>query len=106
LTRIVTGQLDSHVDVGHRIVQDYPEVMGEFLRTGRGKLVTLFPYDIAAAAFILLKAGGAVTDAYGLPLDDLSLLTDKSLDGQCSVVAASNRKLHDNIMERLDWKGA
>ena len=25
LTRIITGQLDSHVDVGHRIVQDHPQ---------------------------------------------------------------------------------
>ena len=67
LTRIITGQLDSHVDVGHRILCEHPEFLDEFLRVGRGKIVTLFPYDIAAAAFILIKAGGTVTDAYGQP---------------------------------------
>jgi len=101
LTRIVSGQLDAHVDVGHRIVQDNPDLINDFLKVGRGKLVTLFSYDIAAAAFILIKAGGIVTDAYGGSLDDLSLITDKSLSGQCSIVAASNPELHKNIMNKL-----
>jgi len=104
LTRIVTGQLDAHVDIGHRIAQDHPELRGEFLKVGRGKLVTLFPYDIAAAAFILIKAGGRATDAYGESLNKLSLLTDKSLQGQCSIVAASNPELHKNIMNQLRWE--
>ena len=103
LTRIITGQLDSHVDVGHRIVKDNPELMNEFLKVGRGKLVTLFPYDIAAAAFILIKAGGIVTDAYGNSLNQLSLTTDKSLKEQCSIIAASNLDLHTKIMGQLKW---
>lgn len=104
LTRIITGQLDAHVDVGHRILQDHPELTGEFLKVGRGKLVTLFPYDIAAAAFILIKAGGVATDAYGQPLDKLSLITDKSLEGQCSIIAASTPSLHTKIFNKLDWQ--
>jgi|SRR3989339_347455 len=103
LTRIITGQLDSHVDVGHRIVQDNSELMHEFLKVGGGKLVTLFPYDIAAAAFILIKHGGVATDAYGNSLNNLSLTTDKSLREQCSIIAASNKELHKNIMEQLKW---
>ncbi|MFA6460786.1 MAG: inositol monophosphatase family protein [Candidatus Woesearchaeota archaeon] len=103
LTRIVTGQLDAHVDVGHRILQDYPETEKDFLKVGRGKFVTLFPYDIAAAAFILKKAGGVVTDAYGNSLANLSLKTDKSISGQCSIIAASNPELHTNIMNKLNW---
>jgi len=103
LTRIITGQLDAHVDVGHRIVKDNPELAGEFLKVGRGKLVTLFPYDIAAAAFILERAGGIVTDAYGKPLNELKLITDKGINGQCSIIAASNNGLHEEIMSQLNW---
>jgi len=103
LTRIITGQLDAHVDVGHRIVKDYPEVLEQFKKVGRGKVVTLYPYDIAAAAFILIKAGGIVTDAYGNSLDNLPLLTDKSVEEQCSIIAASNPNLHKRIMRELTW---
>jgi myo-inositol-1(or 4)-monophosphatase len=104
LTRIVTGQLDAHVDIGHRVLRDRPELEPEFLATGRGALVTLFPYDIAAAAFIAAKAGAVVTSAYGEPLDDLALLTDKSLDGQCSIIAAANPELHRDIIASLRWR--
>jgi len=103
LTRIITGQLDSHVDIGHRIIQDYPKLIKEFEKVGRGKIVTLFPYDIAAAAFILIKSGGVATDAYGRSLDNLPLITDKSIKGQCSLIAASNKKLHKKIMNQLKW---
>lgn len=103
LTRIITGQLDSHVDVGHRILQDNPELTEEFLKVGRGKIVTLFPYDIAAAAFILAKAGGIVTDAYGRPLSNMPLITDKSMNQQCSLIAASNPHLHEKIRSNLKW---
>jgi len=105
LTRIVSGQLDAHVDVGHRIAQDDASLIKDFLRVGRGKLVTLFSYDIAAAAFILLKAGGVVTDAYGKSLENLALITDKSLKGQCSIIAASNKTLHKNIINKLIFGG-
>lgn len=104
LTRLVTGQLDSHVDIGHRLLRQRPELLPEFLQTGKGKIVTLFSYDIAAAAFIAAKAGAVVTDAYGQPLDELPLLTDKSLDGQCSLIAAANRELHHNILQNLRWR--
>jgi myo-inositol-1(or 4)-monophosphatase len=103
LTRIVTGQLDAHVDIGHRILKDRPDLAPEFLRVGQGKLVTLFPYDIAPGAFLAEKAGAVVTDAYGRPLDDLHLLTDKSIDGQCSIIAAANAELHGRIMKGLGW---
>jgi myo-inositol-1(or 4)-monophosphatase len=103
LTRIAAGQLDAHVDVGHRILRDRPELLPEFLSVGRGQAVTLFPYDIAAAAFIAARAGAVVTDAYGMPLDELCLVTDKGLDGQCSLVAAANPVLHNDIMRSLRW---
>lgn len=103
ITRIITGQLDAHVDVGHRIVKDHPNLINEFMKVGRGKIVTLFPYDIAAAAFILIKSGGIVTDAYGKPLDDLILITNKSLEEQCSIIATSSKNLHHEIINKLKW---
>jgi myo-inositol-1(or 4)-monophosphatase len=106
LTRIVTGQLDAHVDVGHRILRDRPELLSEFVAVGRGQVVTLFPYDIAAAAFIATQAGAVVTDAYGRSLGGLGLVTDKGLAGQCSVVAAATPGLHAAILGSLRWAGA
>jgi myo-inositol-1(or 4)-monophosphatase len=103
LTRILTGQLDAHVDVGHRILKDNPALKDEFIKVGRGKIATLFPYDIAAAAFILSRAGGEVTDAYGQPLDELNLITNKSVSEQCSIIAAANKTLHENIINKLTW---
>ena len=104
LTRIITGQLDSHVDIGQRILKDHPELTKEFLRVGRGKIVTLFPYDIAAAAFILVRAGGIVTDAYGRSLKGMLLTTDKSINEQCSIIASSSERLHQEITDELKWE--
>lgn len=106
LTRLVTGQLDAHVDVGHRILRDLSGSEAEFRRVGRGKVVTLFPYDIAAAAVIADRAGAVVTDAYGRRLDGLALLTDKGVDGQCSLVAAATSTLHGRLIRALRWPGA
>jgi len=106
LTRIITGQLDSHVDIGQRILKDNPFLLNDFLRVGRGKVVTLFPYDIAAAAFILIKAGGAVTDAYGENLNKMLLTTDKSINQQCSIIASFNEDLHKKIRNELNWKNS
>ncbi len=103
LTRIITGQLDAHVDVGHKILQENPGLKDEFLKVGRGRIVTLFPYDIAAAAFILIKAGGVATDAYGNSLDYLPLITNKSINEQCSIIAASNLDLYEKIRSQLKW---
>lgn len=104
LTRIVTGQLDAHVDISHRILRERPELFAEFAAVGCGKIVTLFPYDIAAAATIARKAGATVTDAYGEPLDPVALVTDKSERSQCSIVCASTAELHRKIMGNLRWQ--
>lgn len=103
LTRIITGQLDAHVDIGHGILRRRPDTLPEFLHTGRGKVVTLFSYDIAGAAYLLQRAGGVITDAFGEPLDALPLLTDKGVEGQCSLIAAANPTLHQEILSRLRW---
>jgi myo-inositol-1(or 4)-monophosphatase len=101
LTRLVTGQLDAHVDVGHRLLMDDPSLHGRFAAVGGGAISCLFPYDIAAAAFIAEAAGCRVTDAYGESLARLGLVTDKSKANQCSVVAAANPALHRALFDSL-----
>jgi myo-inositol-1(or 4)-monophosphatase len=61
MTRIVTGQLDAYVDVGHYMVDRLPELEGRFRAAGDGAVCTNFPYDVAAAALIVEEAGGVVT---------------------------------------------
>ena len=101
LTRIITGQLDAHIDIGHRLLNDDPSLLPQFEKVGGGCPTCLFPYDIAAAAFIAEKAGAVITDAYGKTLQALPLLTDKSMGGQLSLVAAANKNLHQNILKNI-----
>ena len=58
ITRIVTGQLDAYVDVGRRVLDEFPETEAAFLAVGDGNVCTNFPYDVAAATLILEEAGG------------------------------------------------
>ncbi len=103
LTRIITGQLDAHVDIGHGILRKYPDLAAEFRQVGCGKVVTLYSYDIVGAAYLLKRCGGVVSDAFGAPLDNMPLLTDKSVEQQCSLIAASNETLHQSILSQLRW---
>ncbi|HIE52289.1 MAG TPA: hypothetical protein EYP85_11070 [Armatimonadetes bacterium] len=98
LTRVVTGQLDAFLDVGHRIYQEIPASRPDFLRAGQGHLIALFPYDLAAAVLIAQEAGAVVTDAYGQPFTDV-LLTDVSLANARSCIAAANAELHQRLLE-------
>ena len=70
MTRIVTGQLDAYVDVGRRVVDEFPATEAAFRAAGEGAVCTNFPYDVAAAALIVQEAGGVVTEADGRSLDD------------------------------------
>ncbi|MGL5810346.1 MAG: inositol monophosphatase family protein, partial [Nocardioides sp.] len=74
ISRIVTGQLDAYVDIGNRILKDHPSTEAEFLSAGRGNILHLFPYDIAASVLLAHRAGLAITDAYGNPLGETRLL--------------------------------
>ena len=103
ITRLITGQLDCHVDIGHRLLTDQPWMLAEFLHVGRGKVACLFPYDVAAAVFIAEKAGATITDAYGQRLHDLLLVTEKRIDQQFSLVAASTSVLHRLVLDSLIW---
>lgn len=102
ISRIITGQLDAYVDIGNRLLKDKPERLGEFERVGNGKVLHLFPYDIAAAVFLAEKSGVVISDGYGKSLED-TLLVDLSIENQQSCIAASNVTLHEAILKNIKW---
>ena len=101
MTRVVTGQLDSYVEPGPRMVSDVPGMRAEFERVGGGAVLNNSPYDLAASALVCEAAGAVVTDAYGAPLDDRPLL-GSGAEFQMSVICTANRTLHDRILHEVD----
>lgn len=102
ISRIITGQLDAYVDIGNRILRDHPETRTDFEQAGRGNILHLFPYDIAAAVPIARAAGIVITDAYGNNFDDMSL-TDISAENQRSCIATSTPELHEHLLTAIHW---
>ncbi|MFF9582865.1 inositol monophosphatase family protein [Streptomyces achromogenes] len=102
LAKLITGQLDAYVDIGNRLLRDDPALLDEFRRAGNGRVLHLFPYDIAAAVFLAEKAGITVTDAYGKSLGD-TVLTDLGVANQRSCVAASTPRLHRALLDAIAW---
>jgi myo-inositol-1(or 4)-monophosphatase len=101
MTRIVTGQLDVYVEPGPLIVSEVPGMEEEFRRIGGGELLNNSPYDLAASVLILEEAGAIVTDAAGGSLAGRKLLGSGG-DYQMSVVASSNRAIHDKVLEEIE----
>lgn len=101
MTRVATGQLDSYLDVGKRMIEDVPPVEEAFRRVGGGMVLNNSPYDIAAAKLIVEEAGCVVTDAAGRTLDHHRLL-GSTHDFQLSCVVSSNWTLHDRVLEKID----
>jgi myo-inositol-1(or 4)-monophosphatase len=101
MTRLVTGQLDVYVEPGPLIVAEVPGMEEEFRRIGGGELLNNSPYDLAASVLILEEAGAIVTDARGATLADRPLLGSGG-DYQMSVVASSNRGIHDQVLGAID----
>jgi myo-inositol-1(or 4)-monophosphatase len=101
LTRILTGQLDSYVDVGTRVIEEAPALRERFLEVGGGAVLNNSPYDLAAAVLCLEEAGAVVTDAHGESLTERPLL-GSGHDYQMSCVAAANGPLHAGMLEALD----
>ncbi|MFJ4521823.1 inositol monophosphatase family protein [Streptomyces sp. NPDC088810] len=102
ISRILTGQLDAYVDIGNRVLRDRPETEADFRRVGGGKVLHLFPYDIAAAVVLARRAGVVITDAYGAGLEETDLL-DLSPLNQRSCVAASTPELHARLLDTIRW---
>jgi len=104
LTRLLTGQLDAMVDVAFRFMRDIPDaVRDHFINAGRGHVIGVEPYDMAAALLIAQEAGCVVTDAYGNSFDPVLVLDSTSSNHQ-SVVAASNRTLHEKLLHFFDTR--
>lgn len=99
LTRLLTGQLDGHLDVGERLVVEWPERAGSLF--GGGRPAALFPYDLAAVVPIVTEAGAVVTDAYGRSLERVPLLEVRGA-GRTSCVAAGNPTLHRALLEAVE----
>lgn len=102
ILKIITGQCDAYVDIGNRILKDNTKLLPDFERVGNGKVLHLFPYDIAAIAFIAKKTGVTISDGYNRSLATTKLL---SLDwtNQQSCIAAANETLHTAICASIQW---
>jgi myo-inositol-1(or 4)-monophosphatase len=103
ISRIITGQLDAYVDIGNRLLKEYPETRPAFEKVGKGYILHLFPYDIAASVFLAEKAGVIITDAFGKSLNN-TLLMDLSDNNQQSCIAASTLELHGKLLDNIRWQ--
>jgi myo-inositol-1(or 4)-monophosphatase len=97
---VVDGRLDAYVEPGPLLVDRVPGMRAEFERVGNGAVLNNSPYDLAAAALIASEAGAIVTDAAGEPFDGRPLL-GSAHEFQMSVAIASNRVLHEHIVEAV-----
>ena len=102
LTRLLTCQYDACVDFANRFLRDIPKIVEDaFINAGRGAVLGIAPYDIAASLLIAREAGCVVTDAFGNSLDDV-LLLDSSVANQRSLIAASNKELYEKLFSFFD----
>jgi len=104
LSRLLTNQVDACLDFANRFHRDIPSLVKDhFINAGRGTIVGLAPYDLAASLLIAQEAGCVVTDAYGRKFDDV-LLLDTTVENQRSVIAAANPELHEKLFKYVDMR--
>ena len=101
ITRVVTGQLDCYIDIGHRLITEFPALEKNYARVGRGSIHANYPYNIAASYLILKESGGYLTDACGNSLDE-RLVMGIGSDFHISVIASSNEELHSILLMMID----
>jgi myo-inositol-1(or 4)-monophosphatase len=97
---VVDGRLDAYVEPGPLLVDHVPGMRAEFERVGGGAVLNNSPYDLAAAALIAEEAGAVVTDAAGERFDERPLL-GSAAEFQMSVAIASNRALHEQVVDAV-----
>jgi fructose-1,6-bisphosphatase/inositol monophosphatase family enzyme len=97
---VVDGRLDAYLEPGPLLVEHVPGMRAEFERVGGGAVLNNTPYDLAAAALIAEEAGAVVSDAAGERFDDRPLL-GSAAEFQMSVAIASNRALHEQLVNEL-----
>lgn len=101
LSRLVTGQLDAHVDIADRIYVEFPDSAPQFRVAGDTHLTGSQPHDLAACALMLEQAGGVVTDAWGRSLDATPLLAEGP-QAMLSAVAAAHPHVHAAVMHYVN----
>jgi myo-inositol-1(or 4)-monophosphatase len=101
ITRVVSGQLDCYIDIGHRLVSDFPVLEKNYTKVGQGSIINNYPYDIAAGYIILRESGGCITDASGKSLEERPLM-GIGRDFQLSIVASSNEELHSILLMMIE----
>jgi myo-inositol-1(or 4)-monophosphatase len=101
MTRIVTGQLDAYVDIGHQVVDRFPLTEARFRAAGDGAVCTNFPYDVAAAALIVQEAGGVVTQPDGHSIADLPAVGSGEGYG-VAVLASASSPLHERLLDAVE----
>lgn len=101
ITRVASGQLDCYIDIGHRLVTDYPVFEKDYMKVGQGSIVNNYAYDIAAAYLILKEGGGIITDAHGKALDNIPLM-GIGKEYQLSIIASANQELHSILLMMVD----
>ena len=97
---VVDGRLDAYLEPGPLLVEHVAGMREEFERVGGGAVLNNSPYDLAAAALIASEAGAVVTDAAGEPFDERPLL-GSGAQFQMSVAIASNRALHEQLVNEI-----
>ena len=101
ITKIVSGQLDCYIDIGHRLINEFPVLEKNYARVAQGSIINNYPHDIAAAYLVLKESGGYITDAYGNSLDERPLM-GIGKEFQLSTVASSNEELHSILLMMID----
>jgi myo-inositol-1(or 4)-monophosphatase len=104
LTRLLTNQLDACVDFAGRYLREIPDlVQDQFINAGRGNILGIAPYDMAASLLIAQEAGCIVTDAFGESFDGV-LLLDSSENNHQSLIAATSKVLHEKLLNIFDTR--
>ncbi|MDD5748377.1 MAG: hypothetical protein PHP64_04930 [Actinomycetota bacterium] len=101
ITRVATGEMDTYVDIGQRIVEEIPILKKRFMEIGHGAILNNYSYDVAAAALVASECGACVSDAYGKPIDGYALVPDKEA-GLLSVIVSANSALHSLVIDAVD----
>ena len=102
ISRVVLGQLQAYVDPFAALLRTREREKWAALSRGYfgGKVFGLFPYDIAAAAFIASKSGAIVTDAFGESIGPTNLIASGP-DSVLSCVVAANPELSARLLDYI-----
>ena len=98
LTRLVTGQLDAYIDITGWLVDDGNKNTHLPQFSTHKMVMGLVANDIAAACLIARECHGAISDSWGDPQDDQSLISKDIF----SCTAASNLELHQMLVNWLN----